>query len=37
VRGAKVLTIAGMGHHLPQAVWGEITEAIVANIESAAA
>ena len=33
--GAKLITIPGMGHDLPEALWGEITDAIVANIERA--
>lgn len=37
VPGAKLITIPGMGHDLPEALWGEITEAIVANIELASA
>jgi pimeloyl-ACP methyl ester carboxylesterase len=36
VPGAKLLTIPGMGHDLPQALWAEVTDAIVANTELAA-
>ena len=36
VPGSKLLTIPGMGHDLPQALWGTITDAIVANAELAA-
>ncbi len=36
VPGAKLLTLPGMGHDLPQQLWGEITDAIVANTELAA-
>jgi pimeloyl-ACP methyl ester carboxylesterase len=36
VSGSKLLTIPGMGHDLPQALWGTITDAIVANTELAA-
>jgi pimeloyl-ACP methyl ester carboxylesterase len=35
VTGSKLITIAGMGHDLPEPLWGEVTEAIVANIELA--
>jgi pimeloyl-ACP methyl ester carboxylesterase len=35
VPGSKLLTIPGMGHDLPEALWGTITDAIVANIELA--
>ncbi len=35
VPGSKLITIRGMGHDLPQALWGEITEAIVTNTELA--
>jgi pimeloyl-ACP methyl ester carboxylesterase len=35
VPGAKLITIPGMGHDLPEALWAEITEAIVANTELA--
>ncbi len=35
VPGAKLLTFPGMGHDLPQQLWGEITDAIVANTELA--
>ena len=30
-----LLTIPGMGHDLPEPLWGTITEAIVDNITSA--
>ena len=36
VPGAKLITIPGMGHDLPEALWGTITDAIVANTELAA-
>ncbi len=36
VPGAKLITIPGMGHDLPEALWAEITDAIVANTELAA-
>ena len=36
VAGSKLLTIPGMGHDLPQALWEPITDAIVANTELAA-
>ena len=35
--GAKLITIPGMGHDLPEALWGEIIDAIVANTELAPA
>ncbi len=35
VPGAKLVTIPGMGHDLPEALWGQITDAIVANTELA--
>ncbi len=35
VPGAKLITIPGMGHDLPKALWGELTDAIVANTELA--
>lgn len=31
VPDARLLTVPGMGHDLPQALWGQITHAIVAN------
>jgi pimeloyl-ACP methyl ester carboxylesterase len=37
VPGAKLLSIPGMGHDLPEQLWGEITDAIVANTHLAAA
>ncbi len=36
VPGSKLLTFPGMGHDLPEALWGTITDAIVANTEPAA-
>jgi pimeloyl-ACP methyl ester carboxylesterase len=36
VPGARLITIPGMGHDLPQALWTSITDAIVANTELAA-
>ena len=36
VPGSKLLTFPGMGHDLPEQLWGEVTEAIVANAELAA-
>ena len=36
VPGAKLITIPGMGHDLPEALWGQIIDAIVANTELAA-
>jgi pimeloyl-ACP methyl ester carboxylesterase len=35
VPGAKLITIPGMGHDLPQALWSTVTDAIVANTELA--
>jgi pimeloyl-ACP methyl ester carboxylesterase len=35
VPGSKLITIPGMGHDLPEPLWAEITEAIVANTELA--
>jgi pimeloyl-ACP methyl ester carboxylesterase len=35
VPGAKLITIPGMGHDLPQPLWAEIVDAIVANMERA--
>jgi pimeloyl-ACP methyl ester carboxylesterase len=35
VPGATLLTFAGMGHDLPEPLWGTITDAIVANTELA--
>ena len=37
VPSAKMITYPGMGHDLPEVLWNEITEAIVANTELAAA
>ena len=36
VPGSKLITVPGMGHDLPQALWGKVTDAIVANTELAA-
>jgi pimeloyl-ACP methyl ester carboxylesterase len=36
VPGAKLITIPGMGHDLPEALWSDVTDAIVANTELAA-
>jgi pimeloyl-ACP methyl ester carboxylesterase len=36
VPGSKLLTIPGMGHDLPDALWPEVVDAIVANTELAA-
>jgi pimeloyl-ACP methyl ester carboxylesterase len=36
VPGAKLLVIPGMGHDLPEALWGEILEAIATNAALAA-
>ncbi len=36
VPGAKLRTFPGMGHDLPEPLWGEITDAVVANTELAA-
>ena len=33
VPGATLITIPGMGHDLPEPLWDEITDAIVANTE----
>jgi pimeloyl-ACP methyl ester carboxylesterase len=33
VPGSKLITIPGMGHDLPEPLWEEITQAIVANTE----
>ncbi len=35
VPGSKLITIPGMGHDLPEALWGTITDAIVATTELA--
>jgi pimeloyl-ACP methyl ester carboxylesterase len=35
VPGSKLMTIPGMGHDLPEALWGTVTDAIVANAELA--
>jgi pimeloyl-ACP methyl ester carboxylesterase len=37
VPGSKLLTFPGMGHDLPEPLWGAITDAIVDNTELAAA
>ncbi len=36
VAGSRLMTIPGMGHDLPEALWGPVSEAIVANTELAA-
>ncbi len=36
VPGSKLLSIPGMGHDLPEALWDTVTDAIVANTELAA-
>jgi pimeloyl-ACP methyl ester carboxylesterase len=36
VPGSRLLTIPGMGHDLPEPLWGTVTDAIVANTELAA-
>ncbi len=36
VPGSKLVTIPGMGHDLPEPLWAEITDAIVANTQLAA-
>ena len=36
VPGSKLLTIPGMGHDLPEALWDTVIDAIVANTELAA-
>jgi pimeloyl-ACP methyl ester carboxylesterase len=35
VPGSKLIAIPGMGHDLPQPLWGEVTDAIVANTQLA--
>ena len=35
VPGAKLLTIPGMGHDLPEELLGDVTDAIVANTQLA--
>ncbi len=35
VPGSKLITFPGMGHDLPEALWGQVTDAIVANTELA--
>jgi pimeloyl-ACP methyl ester carboxylesterase len=35
VPGSKLITIPGMGHDLPEALWADITDAIVANTQLA--
>ncbi len=37
VPGAELITFPGMGHDLPEALWGPITDAIVANAAHGAA
>jgi pimeloyl-ACP methyl ester carboxylesterase len=36
VPGSKLITVPGMGHDLPEALWDQIIDAIVANTELAA-
>ncbi len=36
VPGSTLLTFPGMGHDLPEPLWGDVTDAIVANTERAA-
>ncbi len=36
VAGSRLMTIPGMGHDLPEALWDPVSEAIVANTELAA-
>jgi pimeloyl-ACP methyl ester carboxylesterase len=36
IRGAKLMTVKGMGHDLPPGVWRQIIDGIVANAERAA-
>ncbi len=36
VAGSRLMTIPGMGHDLPEALWGPVGDAIVANTELAA-
>jgi pimeloyl-ACP methyl ester carboxylesterase len=36
VAGSRLVTIPGMGHDLPEALWGPVSDAIVANTELAA-
>ena len=36
VPGSTLILIPGMGHDLPEAVWGQIIDAVVANTELAA-
>jgi pimeloyl-ACP methyl ester carboxylesterase len=36
VPGSKLVTVPGMGHDLPEALWSDLTDAIVANTELAA-
>jgi pimeloyl-ACP methyl ester carboxylesterase len=35
VPGARLILFPGMGHDLPEALWGEFTDAIVTNTELA--
>ncbi len=35
VPGAQLITIPGMGHDLPQALWGEVIDALAVNLASA--
>jgi pimeloyl-ACP methyl ester carboxylesterase len=36
VPGSELLVVPGMGHDLPEELWGEVTDAIVANTQRAA-
>jgi pimeloyl-ACP methyl ester carboxylesterase len=36
VPGSRLMTVPGMGHDLPEALWGPVSDAIVANTELAA-
>ena len=36
VPGSNLILIPGMGHDLPEAVWGQIIDAVVANTKLAA-
>jgi pimeloyl-ACP methyl ester carboxylesterase len=36
VAGSRLITVPGMGHDLPEALWGPVSDAIVANSELAA-
>ncbi len=36
VPGSELLVIPGMGHDLPEELWGEVTDPIIANTQRAA-